>query len=167
MCDLSISHNSWKHQPSNLAHFFFFCNCFCFPCTPVCSPTLVRWAGETSELHSVLVLKARPALRGFFSWASLSSFSSLLLFIQKTHTSIHIIVPSLHFTVKCCFRMGKKRRRERRKQICAKHVCSSSSPSPNPGLRPLHSLLPPKTLLSVAPSQSSDTPGQRELLGAT
>lgn len=105
-------HNSWKHQPSNLA---------CFSVIVFVPSTPRLWCVGQESLRALFSTRPQSREQGQpfsdLSQASLSFFPVLLLW-QKTHASSHIIIPSPHCIVKHCFRTGKKRRWERTKQMC-------------------------------------------------
>lgn len=82
------------------------------------------------------------------------------------HSSFHIIFLSPYSTVTCCFRMGKKRRWAKKKQMCACQIHIRFLPSLNPGLWSCYCSSQDSPFSSVSLSQSTCTLRERELSGA-
>lgn len=128
---------------------------FCW--TLVCSPSLMHGTEETSECHlphPQSSEQVQPFI--FFLGFALVLFYFVIVHTENTQLLPHYYLPP-HSTVKCCFRMRKKRWAMTKQACAAKSMAEDLSPG---GYDPPSQVSP----LCASPSQCTGTLGERELL---
>ena len=134
------------------------CNWFSYSLDSCLLPFSGSWGRRDHRAPSVppSEFRARSALHVLFLGFALVLFYFVAFHTENTQLLPHYHLPP-HSTVKCYFRMRKKRW-ARTKQVCAAKSMADPCPLWVQGVM----ILPPKSLLSVPPHLSSLIPSGRE-----